>query len=132
VPEMESMEVCALCGKEGKLVIHHIRYDPVKTIKICHSCHRKIHGRGVFIELSDGTLVALTKGRKSSSYRIIIPPSLVKEAGLSTDGKRDYFLIVWDSRVPDLIILKPVNIEDVLTRAARSMKSSAKVILGGE
>jgi len=35
---------CALCFKMvGKLEAHHVCYSPEKTIKLCHSCHHKVH-----------------------------------------------------------------------------------------
>jgi len=34
---------CKLCGGRVKLLDHHTSYSKNKTIKICYSCHRRIH-----------------------------------------------------------------------------------------
>jgi ribosome-binding protein aMBF1 (putative translation factor) len=37
------MDYCTVCGKDGKVVNHHINYKENKTIKVCPTCHRRIH-----------------------------------------------------------------------------------------
>ena len=39
-------QICK-CGHWGqlKIVKHHYSYFPPKIIRICHSCHNKIHGK---------------------------------------------------------------------------------------
>jgi hypothetical protein len=39
-------EICQICGCEEGLINHHTHYgwcDGGKTIKLCYSCHRKVH-----------------------------------------------------------------------------------------
>ena len=35
---------CALCGATENLEIHHISYNPPKTVVVCRRCHQRIHG----------------------------------------------------------------------------------------
>ncbi len=39
--------VCLKCGKEGKTVLHHEKYDDqnplAHTTEVCYKCHKKIH-----------------------------------------------------------------------------------------
>lgn len=38
---------CELCGnKESGVVRHHVTYNPEVIIKLCRSCHGKVHARG--------------------------------------------------------------------------------------
>lgn len=41
---------CELCGKERKLIKHHLRYSPELTIFLCFPCHLMLH---VFNKLDD-------------------------------------------------------------------------------
>lgn len=43
---LKSMNLCELCERKETELTHHITYDPPKTIKICRSCHGKIHRFG--------------------------------------------------------------------------------------
>ncbi len=43
---LKSMNLCELCERKEAELTHHITYDPPKTIKICRSCHGKIHKFG--------------------------------------------------------------------------------------
>lgn len=36
---------CQICGNTENIVNHHTSYDPEKIIKVCCSCHRKIHNK---------------------------------------------------------------------------------------
>jgi hypothetical protein len=45
---LKSMNLCELCEKNKAEIIHHITYNPSKTIKICKSCHGKIHKFGKY------------------------------------------------------------------------------------
>ena len=38
----KEMKNCVICGKEGELS-HHISYHPPLIIKLCRSCHNKLH-----------------------------------------------------------------------------------------
>ncbi|KKL82349.1 hypothetical protein LCGC14_1985620 [marine sediment metagenome] len=39
--------ICQVCSKEGKTVLHHIKYDDsdplAHTTEVCYKCHKKIH-----------------------------------------------------------------------------------------
>jgi len=38
------MTGCIECGeKNKKLLNHHVSYEPEETVKLCYSCHRKVH-----------------------------------------------------------------------------------------
>lgn len=43
---LKSMNLCELCERNEAELKHHITYDPPKTIRICRSCHGKIHKFG--------------------------------------------------------------------------------------
>jgi len=37
---------CPACGKEGRLVVHHIIYEgPEYTVELCETCHQKAHAQ---------------------------------------------------------------------------------------
>lgn len=42
----EDFKSCQLCGTKEGQVRHHINYNPEKIIRICRSCHGKIHHKG--------------------------------------------------------------------------------------
>jgi len=39
--------ICQICSKEGKTVLHHIKYDDenplAHTTEVCYKCHKQIH-----------------------------------------------------------------------------------------
>lgn len=37
--------VCDKCGKEAKLEVHHLSYNPNKFILVCNNCHMAEHGK---------------------------------------------------------------------------------------
>lgn len=42
---------CAICGKDlnfNNFINHHLNYEEKKTIRVCRSCHAKIHKSGNF------------------------------------------------------------------------------------
>ncbi|MFW9878582.1 MAG: hypothetical protein ACFFG0_36335 [Candidatus Thorarchaeota archaeon] len=43
---LKDKNLCEICEKNEAEIKHHITYDPPKTIKICRSCHGKIHKFG--------------------------------------------------------------------------------------
>lgn len=45
------MNNCIICGNSGKLVNHHICYKENITIKVCYSCHKRIHAGSKYTEL---------------------------------------------------------------------------------
>lgn len=43
---MVDKETCPICEKEREskeFVTHHISYNPEETMRVCRSCHRKVH-----------------------------------------------------------------------------------------
>ncbi len=42
----QDFKLCELCGIKDVQVNHHIKYKPEKIIRICRSCHGKIHHKG--------------------------------------------------------------------------------------
>jgi len=37
---------CKVCGtKEGRLIVHHISYNPLEYVTLCSSCHQILHTR---------------------------------------------------------------------------------------
>jgi hypothetical protein len=39
----EDYKLCELCGKKKAKVNHHITYDPERILRLCRSCHGKVH-----------------------------------------------------------------------------------------
>jgi hypothetical protein len=40
------MSECYECGSETALEEHHTSYDPERTVMLCRTCHRQVHGNG--------------------------------------------------------------------------------------
>ena len=55
-------------------------------------------------------IIEFTKGKKSSSFRVIIPARIVDLMGL---GKEEQFVIRFDPSKEDLVTLKTVRKEDL-------------------
>jgi len=43
IEEHDETEMCVVCCVEGAGIRHHVSYVPVRIIKVCRSCHAKIH-----------------------------------------------------------------------------------------
>lgn len=43
---VEDFKMCELCGIKDAQIKHHITYNPEKIIRVCRSCHGKIHHKG--------------------------------------------------------------------------------------
>ncbi|MCK4285059.1 MAG: hypothetical protein KAX18_02600 [Candidatus Lokiarchaeota archaeon] len=41
----QDFKVYELCGIKEVQIKHHITYKPEKIIRICHSCHGKVHNK---------------------------------------------------------------------------------------
>jgi hypothetical protein len=54
---------CFVCGKESKIVKHHITYNPEKIILVCESCHDLIHRTELHNELKP------VKGESKEFYK---------------------------------------------------------------
>lgn len=40
--------ICRICKHEKNTILHHISYNPEKTMEVCHICHFKIHNNKKF------------------------------------------------------------------------------------
>lgn len=69
---------------------------PVKPVKPASDCH----------------LTLVTTGKKSSSFRVIVPAEIVKEMKL---GKEERFIIDHDTDKPNMLLLKKVSPEELRT-----------------
>jgi hypothetical protein len=45
------MDTCKVCGENGKMEKHHLCYKENKIIRVCHSCHQKIHHTHQYLDL---------------------------------------------------------------------------------
>lgn len=49
--ERIEQDQCLLCGQEGNLQTHHIRYSPEKVVSVCQSCQNDIHNKDKYKHL---------------------------------------------------------------------------------
>jgi ribosomal protein L37AE/L43A len=47
-PKLEMKPFCEVCGRNGqesRLILHHVRYNPIETVTLCSKCHSRLHLR---------------------------------------------------------------------------------------
>jgi len=73
------MNKCAVCGKEGKTVKHHLAHTPEEiVVQLCVECHKKVHhGFSFWDSVSDLAQIAysLFGDKDSAAYllRLALP-----------------------------------------------------------
>ena len=59
-------------------------------------------------------IVLTTRGKKASSFRIVVPAKIAKEAGFDLTGKVENFVVVYNPRKPDTLLIKWIKEEELI------------------
>ena len=59
-------------------------------------------------------LIRTTRGKKASSFRIVVPAEIAEEAGFDLTGKVENFVVVYDPEKPDTLLIKWIKEEELI------------------
>jgi len=62
--------LCPLCSQRVKVLEeHHVCYDPVRIIKICHLCHFQIHHLSWMLNPAAQNLLIKRRGEDCKNFK---------------------------------------------------------------
>ena len=59
-------------------------------------------------------IILTTRGKKASSFRIVVPAKIAEEAGFDLTGKVENFVVVYDPEKPGTLLIKWIKEEELI------------------